>query len=201
MLRWAGLACCDSTISTLSAPRLDVACRSSPMLGTADIPVRWFSTGGTYIVAVDKAGHDVIGCFQLVGYLEWWPRNSAQPVAGCGFLPANNSKTWRGGQQHPETSSEAWAKSASVRQARSVVEGFSRGLVHAGEDDGRGPSGPIYSNGLGSGPSSSSNGPGSTRPGPFPALTVDQWSTLLTALKIQIIRNLKSYLVWRIYGF
>ncbi|KAI5661644.1 hypothetical protein M9H77_20967 [Catharanthus roseus] len=159
-----------------------------------------------------RAGHDVTGCFQLVGYREWWPRNSPQPVAGRGFSPANNSKVWRGGRsgrggrQHPQTlrpcamdggrSLEAWANSASVRQARSVAESFSRGDLRAGKEDGRGLGGPIYSDGLSGGPSSSSKGPG-----PFPALIVDQWSKLLTELKNSNNTQPESYLVWKIYGF
>ncbi|KAI5678315.1 hypothetical protein M9H77_09265 [Catharanthus roseus] len=134
-------------------------------------------------------------CFQLVSYPDWWPRN-----AGRGFSPANHSKSWRGGRsgrggrQHLPTPrpratdggrpSKAWAYSASVRQARTAAENFSLNR-RAGKEEGRGPGGPIYSDGPGSRPRSSSNRLGSAGPGPgpFPALTVDQWSTLLTALQ------------------
>ncbi|KAI5668097.1 hypothetical protein M9H77_17950 [Catharanthus roseus] len=151
------------------------------------------------IIPIPEAGHDGTGCFQLVGYPDWWPRNSSQ-LAGRGFSSANHNKSWRGGRsgrggrQHPPMPRphatdrgrplEAWAYSASVWQARTAMENFSRNR-HAGEEEGRGPGGPIYSDRPGSGPSSSSNGPGSAGPGPgpFPALTVDQWSTLLTALQ------------------
>ncbi|KAI5648482.1 hypothetical protein M9H77_34487 [Catharanthus roseus] len=115
-----------------------------------------------YCTYCNRTGHDVTGCFQLVGYPDWWPRNSSQ-LAGRGFSPANHSKSWRGGRssrggrQHPPTPrpratdggrpSEAWAYSASVWQARTAAENFSRNRG-AGEEEGRGPS-------------SSSNGPGS----------------------------------------
>ncbi|KAI5667473.1 hypothetical protein M9H77_17326 [Catharanthus roseus] len=76
-----------------------------------------------------KQGGDSV---HLVGYSEWWPRNSPQLVAGRGLSPASNSKVWRGGRsgrggrqqpQMPRTRAtdggrllEAWANSASVRQ-------------------------------------------------------------------------------------
>ncbi|KAI5683698.1 hypothetical protein M9H77_04926 [Catharanthus roseus] len=203
-----GLPIVTQSISTLSSPRLrenhylhrscrvhrrrlDAACRSSLLLGVVDIPARWFSVGDAYIAAA--AGHDVTGCFQLVGYPEWWPRNSPQLVAGKQQQSLARRQIWARRKIAPQTprpgainggrSLEEWANSASVRQARSAAEIFSRGDLHAGEEDGRGPGGPIYSEGQGGGPSSSSNGPGSTGLGLFPALVVDQWSTLLTALK------------------
>ncbi|KAI5669161.1 hypothetical protein M9H77_19014 [Catharanthus roseus] len=124
---------------------------------------RRFFPSKFYCTYCKRAGHDVTGCFQLVGYPEWWPRNSQHHAAGRGLSPANNNKAWRGGRsrrggrQQPqppraratdgERPLEAWANSASVRQGRSAAEIFRDDLL-VGEEDSRGPGGPIYSDGL-----------------------------------------------------
>ncbi|KAI5656415.1 hypothetical protein M9H77_25208 [Catharanthus roseus] len=127
-----------------------------------------------YCTYCKRAGQDVTGCFQLVGYPKWWSRNSPQLAAGRGLSPANNNK----GRQQLQTPRacatdggrplEAWLNSASVRQGRLVAVIFSRGDLLAGEEDSRELGGPIYSDGPSGGPSTSSN-----RPGPFPTLIVD----------------------------
>ncbi|KAI5669284.1 hypothetical protein M9H77_19137 [Catharanthus roseus] len=149
-----------------------------------------------YCTYCKRAGHDVTGCFQLMGYPEWWLRNSHHLAAGHDVSLANNNKAWRGGRsgrggrQQPQPPRarakdgrrmlEAWANSASVRQGRSAAPDiFNRANLLAREEDSRGPGGPMHSGGL----STSSSGPANNGPGLFPALTVNQWSTLLTALK------------------
>ncbi|KAI5652700.1 hypothetical protein M9H77_29887 [Catharanthus roseus] len=128
-----------------------------------------------------RAGHDVTGCFQLVGYPKWWPQNSQHLAAGRGLSSTNNNKachggrSGRGGRQQPQPPRtratdggrplEVWANSASVRQGRSAADMFRDDLL-VGEEDSRGPGGPIHSNGPNGGPSTSSSGPGSNGPGP-----------------------------------
>ncbi|KAI5665003.1 hypothetical protein M9H77_24326 [Catharanthus roseus] len=139
-----------------------------------------------YCTYYKKAGQDITGYFQHVGYPEWWLWSSHQLATGRGISPASNNKGWRGRpgregwqqQQTPRTRAtdggrlmEAWANSASVRQGRLVAESFNRCDLLAGEEDNRGLGRPIYSDRPNGGLSTSSNGPGH-----FPTLTADQWS-------------------------
>ncbi|KAI5670726.1 hypothetical protein M9H77_11090 [Catharanthus roseus] len=110
------------------------------------------------------AGHDVTGCFQLVGYPKWWPRSSPHLTTGRGIPLASNNKGWRARATDGGRPMEVWVNSASVWRGRMAAKPFSRCNLLAGDD---GPSGQ----------STSSNGPGH-----FPNLIVDQWSKLMTAL-------------------
>ncbi|KAI5671573.1 hypothetical protein M9H77_11937 [Catharanthus roseus] len=117
-----------------------------------------------YCTYCKKAGHDVAGCFQLVGYPEWWPRSSPQTAGGRGtqqgsyrrWRSGRGSRSGQGGRQqltarthimdraHPL---EAWANSTSVWRGRmAAAENPSSGDRFVGEDDWSGPnsSGPGY---------------------------------------------------------